>query len=87
MFRSHHRLNGHEFEKTLENSKGQRSLACRSPWGPKESDMTHRDALLTQCNQIPVVFQHHISVEVLLSRVQLVPLFSGEVHSHVLECQ
>ena len=30
----HHRLNGHEFEQTLEDGKGQRSLACWSPWGP-----------------------------------------------------
>ena len=35
----HHRLNGHEFEPTLEDSEGQGSLACCSPWGPKESDM------------------------------------------------
>ena len=36
----HHRLNGHEFEQTLGNSEGQGSLACHSPWGHKESDMT-----------------------------------------------
>ena len=29
----HHQLNGHEFEQTLGDSKGQRSLACFSPWG------------------------------------------------------
>ena len=29
----HHRLNGHEFEKTLGNSEGQESLVCYSPWG------------------------------------------------------
>ena len=34
----HRRLNGHEFEKTLGDSEGQRSLACCSPWGSKESD-------------------------------------------------
>ena len=26
-------LNGHEFEQTLGDSGGQRSLACCSPWG------------------------------------------------------
>ena len=36
----HHRLNGHEFEQTLGDSKGQGSLACCSPWGGNESDMT-----------------------------------------------
>ena len=38
----HHRLNGHEFEKTLGDGKGQGNLACCSPWGHKESDMTKR---------------------------------------------
>ena len=38
----HHWLNGHEFEQTLRNSEGQGSLACGSPWGHKDSDMTYR---------------------------------------------
>ena len=36
----HHRLNGYEFEQTLGDSEGQGSLACRSPWGHKVSDIT-----------------------------------------------
>ena len=36
----HHWLNGQEFEQTLGDGEGQRSLACCSPWGCKESDMT-----------------------------------------------
>ena len=36
----HHQLNGPEFEKTRGDDKGQGSLACRSPWGRKESDTT-----------------------------------------------
>ena len=36
----HHWLHGHEFEKTQGDSDGQRSLACCSPRGHKESDMT-----------------------------------------------
>ena len=36
----HHRFNGHEFEQTPGNSEEQGSLACCSPWGGKESDMT-----------------------------------------------
>ena len=36
----HHRLNGHEFEWTLGVGDGQRSLACCSPWGHKELDVT-----------------------------------------------
>ena len=36
----HHQLNGYEFEQTPGDSEGQGSLACCSPWGHKESDMT-----------------------------------------------
>ena len=36
----HHWLNGHEFEQTPEVGYGQGSLACCSPWGHKELDMT-----------------------------------------------
>ena len=36
----HHQLNEHEFEQTPGDSEGQGSLACCSPWGHKESDMT-----------------------------------------------
>ena len=31
--RQHQQLSGHEFEQTPEDSEGQRSLACCSPWG------------------------------------------------------
>ena len=37
-----HRLNGHEFEQTPGDSKGQGSLACCSPWGLKELNTTER---------------------------------------------
>ena len=36
----HDQLNGPEFEQDPGNGEGQRSLACCSPWGCKESDMT-----------------------------------------------
>ena len=38
----HHRFNGHEFEQALGDGEGQGSLACCSPWGHKESDMTEQ---------------------------------------------
>ena len=38
----HHRLNGHEFEQAPGDGEGQGSLACCSPWGRKESDITER---------------------------------------------
>ena len=42
MLRWHHLLNGHEFEQAPGVGEGQGSLACCSPWGHKESDMTER---------------------------------------------
>ena len=38
----HHRLNGHGIGWTLGVGDGQGGLACCSPWGRKESDMTER---------------------------------------------
>ena len=40
MVRWHHQLNRHECEQALGDGEGQGSLACCSPWGCKESDMT-----------------------------------------------
>ena len=40
MVRQHHQLNGHELEQILGDSEGQGSLACCSPWGCKELNMT-----------------------------------------------
>ena len=36
----HHRLTGHDFERTLGDSKGQESMACCGSWGPKEAETT-----------------------------------------------
>ena len=36
----HHGLDRHEFEQVLGVGDVQGSLACCSPWGRKESDMT-----------------------------------------------
>ena len=36
----HHRLDGYEFEQALGVGDGQGSLACGSPQGHKELDMT-----------------------------------------------
>ena len=38
--RLQHQVNGHQFEKTLQDGEGQGSLRCYSPWGHKESEMT-----------------------------------------------
>ena len=36
----HRQVNGHEFEQAPGDGEGQGSLACCSPWGRKESNMT-----------------------------------------------
>ena len=38
----YHWLNGHEFEQTPGDGEGQGSLACYSPWGRKESNVTEQ---------------------------------------------
>ena len=38
----HHQINGHEFEQALGDNGGQGSLACCSPGGHKELDMTQQ---------------------------------------------
>ena len=35
-------LSGHEFEEPLGDSEGQENLACCSPWGCKDLDMSER---------------------------------------------
>ena len=36
----HHGRDGHEFEQALGDGDGQGGLACCSPWGRRELDMT-----------------------------------------------
>ena len=38
----HHQLDGHESEQALGDGEGQAGLACCSPWGHKQSDMTEQ---------------------------------------------
>ena len=38
----HHQLSGHKFEQTMEDSEGQGSLVCCSPWGRRETETTER---------------------------------------------
>ena len=38
----HHHLSGHESEQAPGDGEGQGSLACCSPWGHKELDMTEQ---------------------------------------------
>ena len=57
----HHQLDGHEFEQALGVSDGQRTLACYSPWGRKELDMTEQVKwtelkVVLQCPWVPFYF-------------------------------
>ena len=38
----HHQLNRHEFEQTPGDSEAKGNLACCSPWGCRELDMTEQ---------------------------------------------
>jgi len=42
----HHQLNGRESEQALGDGEGQGSLACCSPWGHTESDVTEQQQWL-----------------------------------------
>ena len=44
----YHRVNGHEFEQSLEDSEGQGSLVYCGPWGHKESGTTERFHLIVK---------------------------------------
>ena len=65
----HHQLNGHEFEQTLGDSKGQGSLVCSRPWSYKGLDMTSvqfssvAQSYLTLCDPMnyskPGILVHH----------------------------
>ena len=40
VMKKHHWLSGHEFEQSLEDSQGQESVGCCSPWGCRELHTT-----------------------------------------------
>ena len=42
MAEGHHRCNEHELGQTSGDGEEQRSLACPTPWGHKELDMTEQ---------------------------------------------
>ena len=57
----HHRLNGHKFEQALGDCEGQGSLACCSPWGHKESEMTetlNNDCIVRFSRELEYIYIH-----------------------------
>ena len=60
-----HPLNGHEFEQTPGDSKGQGSLACCSQWGHRESDMSERlNNNTTTTNNSMACKEHSLGVSI-----------------------
>ena len=55
----HHQLDGHEFEQVPGLGDGQGSLACYSPWGHKELDMTEQ-MNRTQLSPLCSLWQTHL---------------------------
>ena len=58
----YHQFSGYEFEQALGDGEGQGSLACYSPWGRKESDMTER--LNNSNNQLPPHFVDYFTAKI-----------------------
>ena len=79
----------HEFELTLGDREGQGSLACCSPWGHKESDMTeqlnnNKCKVLTnkRYKEFALVITHIITVAISLSYASVVSLNSDLERLH-----
>ena len=58
MLRWHQQLNGQESEQAPGGGDGRGGLACHSPWGREESDVTKR--LNNSNNTLPVLTFHMI---------------------------
>ena len=62
----HYRLNGHESEQAPEVGDGHGSLACCSPWGCRELDMTEGQKVYTWQGGIKIlkILNHGNSLEI-----------------------
>ena len=70
-----HGLNGHEFEQSPEDSEGQGSLACYSPWGHKESDMNNSSSVSLQMAQFhPILWLSNILLYICTTSLSTPPL-------------
>jgi len=78
----HHQLNGHEFEQTPGDGDGPKSLACCSPWGNKDSDMTEQ--LNSNIWSSPGRSWYMTQISWIVSLVSTVFNFSKEVMSRFI---
>ena len=69
----HHQPNGHEFEQALGDGEGEGRLACCSPWGCKESDMTEQ---LNNNKTSGWFCWCHILLNLFFKNIFILPLFS-----------
>ena len=78
----HHWLNAHEFGQALGVDDGQGSLACCSPWGRKESDITEQ---LNWTISLLLIFRYSwqffpiFSFQFFITLIQSVPLGSFQI--------
>ena len=78
----HHRLDGHEFEPAPGVGDGQGGLACCSPWGCKELDMTERLNNSNKC--IMESFTEKVRFQLTLNHMVLPLLLSSNEQGLVL---
>ena len=79
----HHPLDGCESEQSLEDSEGQGSLVCCSPWSHEESDTT--EPLNDSYNQVFLKINVTSSIQVLLenSREETPPTSERDLKIHI----
>ena len=84
----HHRCNEHELGQTLGDGEGQGGLACSSPWGRKESDVTGRLNNNSSCrshilpnqfirNKGDIQVETHVKVDVSKAADAKLDMFEG----------
>ena len=82
----HHRLNGHEFEQALGNGDGQGGLACCSPWGHKESDMTEQVNNSTFFSEMSTWPQMRQGEQTVSSRCLIIQTSKGSSGEQIASC-
>ena len=72
-----HWLNGHEFEWTLEDSEGQRSLACCYPWGHRVGhDLANEQSWLNEnCHEMKLYFMKIYEMRCILQIKYILKVF------------
>ena len=82
----HHWLNGHEFEQVPGDGEEQGSLACCSPWGHKELDMTERLNKNKRVNKKFLISKVYNVSFYLWSFLKLISNESGMPSNHLILC-